>query len=87
MSCDIFLCYMLNPVIQIKMTTIAPPGHVHEDLVQHFSSTITMEKRERRDSGFGMEMMERREEVVLQWRRGRGACDSDLGLDERAGAL
>ena len=29
----------------------------------------------------------RREEVVLQWRRGRGACDIDLGLDERAGTL
>ena len=23
--------------------------------------------------------------MVLQWRRGRGACGSDLGLDERAG--
>ena len=46
------------------------------------------QKRERRDGGFGMEIMERRgEEVVLQWRRGRGACGSDLGLDERAGAL
>ena len=45
-----------------------------------------MEKRERRYSGFGMEMMDRRE-VVLQWGRGRGACGSNLGLDERAGAL
>jgi len=41
------------------------------------------QKRERQDGGFGMEMME----VVLQWRRGRGVCNSDLGLDERAGAL
>ena len=52
------ICY--NPVLQIKMMTNAPPGHVHEDLIQHFSSTIAMEKRERRDGGFGMEMMERR---------------------------
>ena len=55
---------------------------------------LAIEKRERRDGGFGMEMMGRRgggfamekrggEEVVLQWRRGRGACGNDLGLDER----
>ena len=53
------ICY--NSVLQIKMTTTAPPGHVHEDLVQHFSSTIAMEKRERRDCGFAMDIMERRE--------------------------
>ena len=52
------ICY--NPVLQIKMATTAPPGHMHEDIVQHFSSTIAVEKRERRDDGFGMEMMERR---------------------------
>ena len=47
---------------------------------------LAIEKRERRDGGFGMEKMERRG-VVLQWRRGRGACGSVLGLDERAGVL
>ena len=47
---------------------------------------LAIEKRERRDGGFGMEMMDRRG-GGLQWRRGRGACGSDLGLDERAGAL
>ena len=37
---------------------------------------LAIEKRERRDGGFGTEMVER-----------RGACGSDLGLDERAGTL
>ena len=37
-SCHVafFSCYMYNPVLQIKMTTTAPPGHVHED----FSTVI-----------------------------------------------
>ena len=47
---------------------------------------VAMEKRERRDGGFAIEKMERRG-VVLQWRRGRGACGSDLGLGERADTL
>ena len=37
---------------------------------------LAIEKRERRDGGFGTEMVER-----------RGACGSDLGLDERASVL
>ena len=32
------ICY--NPVLQIKMTTTAPPGHVHED----FSTVIAEDK-------------------------------------------
>ena len=44
------------------------------------------QKRERRDGGFGMEMMERRGGGFAMEKR-RGACGSDLGLDERAGAL
>ena len=101
------ICY--NPALQIKMTTTAPPGHVHDEVVLQWKRSEEGEarwwfwngddgeerrwfcngedqKRERRDGGFGMEMMERRR-VVLQWRRGRGACDSNLGLGERAGAL
>ena len=36
MSCGIFRVICYNPVLQIKMTTTAPPGHVHED----FSTVI-----------------------------------------------
>ena len=49
-------------------------------------------EEERSGVGFRLEQERssgglRGEVVVLQWRRGRGACGSDLGLDERAGAL
>ena len=36
MSCGIFHVICYNPALQIKMTTTAPPGHVHED----FSTVI-----------------------------------------------
>ena len=36
MSCGIFRIICYNPVLQIKMMTTAPPGHVHED----FSTVI-----------------------------------------------
>ena len=36
MSCGIFCVICYNPALQIKMTTTAPPGHVHED----FSTVI-----------------------------------------------
>ena len=45
-----------------------------------------MEKRERRDGGFGMEMMERRGGGFAMEKRER-SVRSELGLDERAGAL
>ena len=38
----------------------------------------------RRSFWNGYDGEERRD---LQWRRGRGACGSDLGLDDRVGAL
>ena len=47
---------------------------------------VAIEKRERRDGGFGMEMMERRGGGFAMEKRERSVC-SDLGLDERAGAL
>ena len=38
MSCGIFRVICYNPALQIKMTTTAPPGPVHEDF-----STVTAE--------------------------------------------